>query len=101
MAEYHSYVFDQENRSFVGKFEDMYRAEAEKGFDSWNQDDARHLDKQFCLDVLAQYNFNRILDVGCGKGMVTQYLKKENNHVLGIDLSESALRVVKTRFPDI
>ena len=101
MAEYHSYVFDQENRSFIGKFEDMYRAEAEKGFDSWNQDDARHLDKQFCLDVLSQYNFNRILDVGCGKGMITQYLKKQNNNVLGIDLSESALRVAKTRFPDI
>lgn len=101
MPEYHKYVFDQENRTFVGKFEDMYRAEAEKGFDSWNQDDARHLDKRFCLDVLAQYNFNRILDVGCGKGMITQYLKKQNNHVLGIDLSESALRVAKTRFPDI
>lgn len=34
MAEYHSYVFDQEKRDFVGKFEEMYQAGVEKGFDS-------------------------------------------------------------------
>jgi len=101
MAEYHSYVFDQEKRAFVGKFEEMYKAEVEKGFDSWHQDDLRHIERQICLNMLAWYNFNHILDVGCGKGMFTQFLKKQNNYVLGIDLSESALRVARTRFPDI
>ena len=101
MSEYHPYVFDEEKRRFVGKFEEMYQAESEKGFDSWYQDDVRHIERHICLNILGRYNFNRILDVGCGKGAFTQFLKKENNHVLGLDLSETALRVATARYPDI
>lgn len=101
MNDYHSYVFDEKNRRFVGRFEEMYQAEREKGFDSWQQDDVRNLDKQICLHILGQYNFNTIIDVGCGKGSLTQFLKKANNHVVGIDFSKTAIQRAKIRYPDI
>jgi len=101
MKGYHSYVFDETNRRFVGEFEQMYRAEAEQGFDSWRQEDLRNLTRRICLEVLAGYNFGAILDLGCGKGAFTQYLKKENNHVVAVDVSQAALRLARARYPDI
>ena len=101
MAEYHKYVFDTKNRRFLGKFEEMYRKEKEGKFDSWHQDDLRHLDKQICLNIVNTYNFNKILDIGCGKGAFTQFLKKSNNVVIGYDISEAAIEMAKARFTDI
>ena len=101
MAKYHKYVFDEKNRRFVGKFEEMYRAERQEGFDSWHQEDRRSLKNQICLAILNQYNFHGILDVGCGKGAFTHLLKKANNQVHGIDISETAVNIARTRYPDI
>lgn len=101
MAEYHKYVFNIEKREFVGKFEEMYQAEKEKYFDSWHQEDMRTLSKKICLDILEQYSFSRILDMGCGKGAFTHLIKKYNNEVTGIDISETALKYARERYPDI
>jgi len=101
MAEYHRYVFDQQERKFIGQFDEMYQAEQEKGFDSWQQDDLRHLDRNICLSILQKYNFSRILDVGCGKGAFTHLLKKNNNYVIGLDVSKTALSQASARYPDI
>ena len=101
MAGYHKYVFDKENRLFVGKFEEMYQAEDTENYDSWHQDDMRLLTKQISLVLLNRYNFNNVLDVGCGKGAFTHLLKKENNQVTGIDISKTAIEKAKARFPDI
>lgn len=101
MSEYHRYVFDTQERRFVGDFEQMYRAEQEKGFDSWQQDDLRHLDQKICKSILDQFNFPKILDVGCGKGAFTQFLKKSNNHVTALDISPTAISRAKARYPDI
>jgi len=101
MAEYHRYVFDTEARRLVGQFEEMYQAEQEKAFDSWQQDDLRHLDQKICTSILDQFNFSKILDVGCGKGAFTQFLKKHNNHVTGVDISPTAIERAKSRYPDI
>lgn len=98
---YHPYVFDPAARQFVGRFEDMYRAESGEGFDSWHQDDLRNLSKQVALTVLAQYSFSRVLDLGCGKGAFTQFLKRQNTEVVAVDLSETALGVARARYPDI
>lgn len=101
MTDYHKYVFDKENRLFVGKFEEMYKAEDVENFDSWHQDDMRLLTKQISLVLLNRYNFNNVLDVGCGKGAFTHLLKKENNQVTGIDVSKTAIKRAKDRYPDI
>jgi len=101
MAKYHKYVFDIENRRFVGQFEKMYQAELRDKFDSWHQDDTRQLQRKIDLLILEQYNFKTIIDIGCGKGTFTHLFKKENNYVLGIDISETAIKIARERYPDI
>lgn len=98
---YHKYVFDLENRKFIGDFETMYRNEKNENFDSWHQDDSRQLQRQLALSIVNAYNFNRILDIGCGKGALTHFLKKRNNHVTAVDISETAINTARERYPDI
>jgi SAM-dependent methyltransferase len=98
---YHDYVFDMEQRKFVGKFEEMYQQEDVQGFDSWYQEDMTHITKRLSLCLLEQYNFNSVLDIGCGKGSFTHLLKKNNNEVSGCDLSETAIKKASSRFPSI
>ena len=101
MAEYHKYVFDLAKREFVGDFDKMYQQEVADNYDSWHQDDSRQLNRQIALSLINQYNFHNILDLGSGKGTLTHMLKRVNNHVLGIDISETAVRIARSRFPDI
>lgn len=101
MTGYHKYVFDTARRRFIGKFEDMYQAEDKEGFDSWYERDLRPLRKTITYVILNAYNFSCILDIGCGKGTFTHLLKRQNNHVVGIDSSETAIRKAKESFPDI
>ena len=100
MAKYHKYVFDEERKKFIGDFEKMYSAE-ENSFDSWHQTDRRNIAKQFCNRILDQYNFNTIIDIGCGKGFFTHTLKKNNNYVAGLDVSQTAIKKAKSYYPDI
>jgi SAM-dependent methyltransferase len=102
MPGYHKYVFDTERRQLVGNFEAMYQAEDAEGFDSWFERDlVKELRKPISHTLLSQYNFVRILDVGCGKGTFTHLLKKRNNQVVGIDLSPTAIEKARHSFPDI
>lgn len=101
MAEYHKYVFDTDARSFVGRFEEMYQQEKVANFDSWHQDDSRQLNRKIALDILSSYNFQRVIDIGSGKGALTHQLKKLNNQVIGLDISPTAIDVARSRFPDI
>ncbi|NPE27390.1 class I SAM-dependent methyltransferase [Methanococcoides sp. SA1] len=79
----------------------MYSNEEKECYDSWHQDDLTHFGKKISLTVLDRYNFDTILDIGCGKGAFTHLLKKQNNKVVGIDLSETALLKAKTKYKDI
>lgn len=98
---YHKYVFDLARRRMVGDFEQMYRDEDESGFDSWHERDLRPLRKTIALQLLSRYNFNSILEIGCGKGTLTHLLKRQNNRVLGIDISETAIGKAQASYPDI
>jgi hypothetical protein len=67
MQPYHKYVFDTDNREFVGQFEEMYQSEDRENYDSWFQEDLTHIGKQISVTILNRYNFKSILDIGCGK----------------------------------
>jgi trans-aconitate methyltransferase len=101
MAKYHKYVFDLENKKFIGDFETMYQNESKENFDSWHQEDSRQLQRKIALAILEDFNFSKILDIGCGKGALTHLLKKRNNKVFGIDISHTAISIAKERFSDI
>jgi SAM-dependent methyltransferase len=98
---YHQFVFDTEKREFVGRFDDMYKNESEGNFDSWYQEDRRHLGRKIQFDILSEYNFNNILDLGCGKVNFTHTLKKKNNRVLGVDISETCINIARSKYPDV
>jgi len=98
---YHKYVFDEEKKVFLGEFEKMYQAECSMGFDSWQQEDISRLPYQLSLRILAQYNYESVLDIGCGKGVFTCLLKKGNNYVMGVDISPTAIRKAKIKYPGI
>ena len=101
MAGYHKYVFDREGRRMIGEFESMYAAEDREGFDSWHSHDVRMLRLRLALTLLEPYNFDSVLEIGCGKGTAAQFLKKKNNRVLGIDISPTAIAKAQATFPDI
>ena len=101
MAGYHKYVFDQSARIMVGDWEKMYQQESVEGYDSWHQDDSRQLQRLISLQIIGMYNFGKILDIGCGKGSFTHLLKKRNNEVIGVDVSETAIVSATVRYPDI
>lgn len=96
---YHRFVFDE--RGLVGDFEAMYQAEDTEGFDAWGARDPRHLRMRLVTEILSDYNFGNVLDVGCGVGTATQALKKANNRVIAVDVSPTALAKARQSFPDI
>jgi len=98
---YQEYVFDEQNRSFKGEFEQMYKAEKTEGFDSWHQDDVNFTDKKLCLQILKQSNFNTIVDIGCGKGALTHLMKTKYNKVIGFDISQEAVSIAGNRYQNI
>jgi len=101
MAGYHKYVFDTSARVLVGDFDTMYQQESLEGYDSWHQEDSRWLQRKICLEIIGAYNFDSIVDIGCAKGSFTHILKKRNNKVVGVDISETALAQARSRYPDI
>jgi 2-polyprenyl-3-methyl-5-hydroxy-6-metoxy-1,4-benzoquinol methylase len=101
MAEYNKYVFETNSRTFEGKFEEMYQHEMIGNFDSWHQDDSRQLNRKIALEILSAHNFKSVIDVGSGKGMLTHQLKRLNNNVLGLDISQTTIEVAHSRFPGI
>lgn len=97
---HNKYVFDFENKKFLGNFEDMYQKDKDGAFDSWEQD-SMSLYKKIDLAILDEYNFENIIDLGCGKGYFTNLLKKRNNSVYGCDISQTAVDISKSKFNNI
>lgn len=43
----------------------------------------------------------RILDIGCGSGLLGEALRKKGNYVIGVNISQSELAVAKNRLDEI
>ena len=67
------------NYDGIEEFADL----ASKGFENW-----------FSAQLLRAIGYNKlVLECGCGTGQLSHFLQLNNNHVLGVDLSLSSLRL--------
>ena len=101
IRKYHPYVFDLKNRKFVGNFNEMYLAEKKEDFDSWEQDNLEYIEKKVILQLLKDNNFKTIVDLGCGKGALTNKIKENANQVIGIDIAPFVILQAKEKYNDI
>ena len=94
--DYRKYVID--DGKFIGKFEEMYQ----QCDDPWLQDSVLHKSNQIVLDILSGDKYNKILDIGCGKGRFTSLLYKNlNSPIDAIDISETAINIARESYPGI
>jgi SAM-dependent methyltransferase len=94
-APYHPFVF--RDGRFVGEFEEMYAAADRDGFDPWEQDsaDARHDE----VATLRPEDVRALLDLGCGKGTLTARLAAGCERAVAYDVSPTAIRTARARYP--
>lgn len=53
----------------------------------------------FILDLFKEYGISKahkIIEIGCGGGILSEYIAKQEFHVTGVDISESAIETAKT-----
>ena len=88
---------------FVGEFEDMYRACA----DPWHQMAELPFmsDKAASISLLRRlggvFGANRVVEIGCGLGGLTQLVANEGFEAIGLDVSETAVEGAQERFPGV
>ncbi len=62
-----------------------------------NENKTRDLDQRVTRTVLEQYDFQEVLELGCGTGKNTVYLLEKANKVTGVDFSEGMLAKAKAK----
>ena len=67
--DYRDYVIKDDK--FIGAFEEMYRDCP----DPWHQDELPPLAEDIALLLLSKRRYQRVLDIGCGKGRFTSRVK--------------------------
>jgi len=79
----------------------------EKAYDSWahqydtNENKTRDLDKISTIETLSKYEFENVLELGCGTGKNTAWLLKKARRIIGIDFSREMLSLAKEKITDI
>jgi len=96
-VKYQDYVI--KDGVFIGEFEEMYRDFE----DPWEQStrEKHAIEKKIGLDFIRQHDYKRIVEFGCGFGDYTNQLNDTAGDVLGIDISETAIRKAKQKYPRI
>ena len=97
--DYHDYVI--KDGVFVGKFEEMYK----NCEDPWKQKDdvEKSYSKQCSIASIARISPKNVLEIGCGLGYYTAYMKNcfPDIEFTGMDISKTAIEKAKTMFPHI
>jgi len=96
--DYHDFVF--KNGKLVGEFEQMYQKSRDI---PWHQDKAvLETECKIASVILSgKAPYRNILDVGCGLGYLTNTFTKYSQKVIGVDVSETAIKKAKIKFPKI
>jgi len=74
--------------------------------DPWHQsridhimDSRRIIALNWCIRLRSEYQTNRIIDIGCGLGHLTNSLHKQNFEIIGIDVSKTAIQKARSLYP--
>lgn len=94
-SRYQDYVI--KDGKLVGEFEEMYRDFP----DPWEQTSKeRHkTEKKIALHLLNQIKAKRVVELGCGLGHYTNEIAEAKFHVLGVDISPTAIEKARNAFP--
>ena len=71
----------------------------EKAYNSWaglydsNDNKTRDLDKKSTIKTLSKYNFEKVLELGCGTGKNTEWLINKADQIIGLDFSQEMLDI--------
>jgi len=74
-----------------------------KSYNSWaeqydtNENKTRDLDKKATIETLTKYDFENVLELGCGTGKNTEWLITKSKFVLGLDFSDEMLNKAKNK----
>ena len=63
----------------------------------YDRDNPRGVDTDFYLALATEINARRVIDFGCGTGLLTCELAIEGRHIIGIDPSVAMLSVAKRK----
>ncbi len=77
-----------------------------KNYDQWaatydsNENKTRDLDKLVSQQTLRKYDFNSVLEIGCGTGKNTKWLMTHCSRLLGVDFSKKMLQYAQEKIID-
>lgn len=75
----------------------------EKSYNSWaeqydtNENKTRDLDKKATIETLSKYEFDNVIELGCGTGKNTEWLITKAKSVIGLDFSGEMLNKAKRK----
>lgn len=78
----------------------------EKAYNIWanqydtNENRTRDLDKNSTIDTLSKYEFESVLELGCGTGKNTKWLLERAKQIIGLDFSQEMLNKAKEKVSD-
>ena len=73
----------------------------DKAYNLWaeqydtNKNKTRDLDQKVTIKVLEKYEFNTLVELGCGTGKNTAFFLKKAEKIVGLDFSEGMLKIAK------
>ena len=75
----------------------------QKAYNIWakqydtNRNKTRDLDKVATIETLSKYDFENVLELGCGTGKNTKWLLEKAKHIIGLDFSQEMLLKAKEK----
>lgn len=78
----------------------------EKAYNIWanqydtNENRTRDLDKKCTIETLKKYEFENVLELGCGTGKNTKWLLENAKRIIGLDFSQELLNKAKEKISD-
>ncbi len=78
----------------------------QSNYDQWaasydsDENKTRDLDKRVSQQTLRNYDFKTVLEIGCGTGKNTNWLRAHCSYLLAVDFSEEMLAIAKEKIKD-